>query len=304
MVSIKRQLREDEVLALYRLADVCVVSSLDDGMNLVAKEFLAARNDERGRLLLSEFTGAAWELPNAETFNPFAIDDFARRLYAISTGDGDHSSERIRKMREHVKNHTVYGWFADISRDTAARLIGAMTYLFDKWPSIQARIRAAERVLLMLDFDGTLAPIVARPSEARVPAETLRTLKALRDRKQMELAVISGRGATDVRSLVGLTDIHYFGSHGRERVRPGSTRVETDPRGRTAIAEACQIVAQELAGIDGFHIENKGVSAAAHYRNVDPLHNVAVQRAVRDAVRTVGELQASPRQDGVRHHAA
>ena len=114
VVSIKRQLHEDEVLALYRLADVCVVSSLDDGMNLVAKEFLAARNDERGRLLLSEFTGAAWELPHAETFNPFATDDFARRLYAISTADGDHGSERIRKMRKHVKDHTVYGWFADI----------------------------------------------------------------------------------------------------------------------------------------------------------------------------------------------
>lgn len=169
-----------------------------------------------------------------------------------------------------------------------------MTYLFDAWPSIQARIRTAERVLLMLDFDGTLAPIVARPSEARVPAETLRTLKALRDRKRMELAVISGRGATDVRSLVGLTDIHYFGCHGRERVRPGSTRVETDPGGRTALAEACQILARELAGIDGFQIENKGVSAAAHYRNVDPLHHFAVQRAVREAVRTVGELHASP----------
>ena len=114
VVSIKRHLREDQVLALYRLADVCVVSSLDDGMNLVAKEFLAARNDERGRLLLSEFTGAAWELPDAETFNPFATDDFAERLYAISTDRGDRGSARMREMREHVKTHTVYGWLADI----------------------------------------------------------------------------------------------------------------------------------------------------------------------------------------------
>lgn len=114
VVSIKRHLREAEVLALYRLADVCVVSSLDDGMNLVAKEFLAARNDERGRLLLSEFTGAAWELPGAETFNPFATDDFAERLHAISTDNGERGSERMREMREHVKTRTVYGWLADI----------------------------------------------------------------------------------------------------------------------------------------------------------------------------------------------
>ena len=114
VVSIKRHLREDEVLALYRLADVCVVSSLDDGMNLVAKEFLAARNDERGRLLLSEFTGAAWELPGAETFNPFATDDFAERLHAISTDNGERGAERMRKLRAHLQAHTVYGWLADI----------------------------------------------------------------------------------------------------------------------------------------------------------------------------------------------
>lgn len=114
VVSIKRHLREDEVLALYRLADVCVVSSLDDGMNLVAKEFLAARNDERGRLLLSEFTGAAWELPGAETFNPFATDDFAERLHALYTDRGDRGSERMRELRAHVRTRTVYGWLADI----------------------------------------------------------------------------------------------------------------------------------------------------------------------------------------------
>lgn len=168
-----------------------------------------------------------------------------------------------------------------------------MTHLFDTWASIQARIGAAERVLLMLDFDGTLAPIVPQPSEARVPAGTLRTLRALRDRDRIELAVISGRSASDVASLVGLADIHYFGSHGRERMRPGSTEIEAGPRGRTAIDAACQILARELAGIAGFHVENKGVSAAAHYRNVNPRHHAAVERSVREAVRAVDGLHAS-----------
>lgn len=169
-----------------------------------------------------------------------------------------------------------------------------MTQLFDRWASIHASLEAAERVLLMLDFDGTLAPIVAEPSAARVPAGTARTLEALRDRNRIELAVISGRRASDVSALVGLADIHYFGSHGRERMRPGSAEIETDPRGRTAIAAACRIIARELAGTDGFHIENKGVSAAAHYRNVAPEHRDAVRRSVQEAVRTVDELHASP----------
>ncbi len=114
VVSIKEQLPESDVLALYRLADVCAVSSLEDGMNLVAKEYIAARNDNGGRLLLSEFTGAAWELPGAETFNPFAIDAFSERLLAMSEPDSGQSAERMRKLRQHVREHTIYGWIGSI----------------------------------------------------------------------------------------------------------------------------------------------------------------------------------------------
>ena len=114
VISIKRQLADDDVLALYRLADVCVVSSLEDGMNLVAKEFLAARNDERGHLLLSKFTGAAWELPGADCFNPLAIDNFAERLYALSRRAGADGGQRMRRLREHVRTHNIFGWIGSI----------------------------------------------------------------------------------------------------------------------------------------------------------------------------------------------
>lgn len=114
VVSIRQHLADTEVLALYRLADVCVISSLDDGMNLVAKEFLAARNDEGGRLLLSEFTGAAWELPQAETCNPFATDRFAERLRDASRADRARDAARMRSLRRHVRQRSIYGWVADI----------------------------------------------------------------------------------------------------------------------------------------------------------------------------------------------
>lgn len=112
--SISRHLQDTDVLALYRLADVCVVSSLEDGMNLVAKEFLAARNDEQGHLLLSQFTGAAWEMPDAETFNPFAIDDFADRLVALSQKEPSDGTALMRQLRSHVRNHTIFDWMGSI----------------------------------------------------------------------------------------------------------------------------------------------------------------------------------------------
>jgi trehalose 6-phosphate synthase len=100
-----------EVIAtLYRACDVCVVSSLHDGMNLVAKEFIASRSDEQGVLVLSEFTGAARELEQAVLVNPFAIDAFADTLHAALLMSPEEQSFRMRALRDRVSSHTVFDW--------------------------------------------------------------------------------------------------------------------------------------------------------------------------------------------------
>ena len=95
---------------MYRAADVCVVSSLHDGMNLVAKEFIASRSDEHGVLVLSEFTGAARELEHAVHVNPFAVDAFADALHAALLMPPDDQRRRMRALRERVGSHTVFDW--------------------------------------------------------------------------------------------------------------------------------------------------------------------------------------------------
>lgn len=95
---------------LFRAADVCVVSSLHDGMNLVAKEFIAARQDELGVLVLSEFTGAARELDQAVHVNPFAVDAFADALHTALLMPKSDQRRRMRSLRERVSSHTVYDW--------------------------------------------------------------------------------------------------------------------------------------------------------------------------------------------------
>ncbi|MEZ5293567.1 MAG: trehalose-6-phosphate synthase [Vicinamibacterales bacterium] len=99
-----------EVGALYRAADVCVVSSLHDGMNLVAKEFVAARADEGGVLVLSEFTGAARALADVVPVNPFAPDEFAAALHEALAMPEDEQRRRMRGLRHEVLSHTVYDW--------------------------------------------------------------------------------------------------------------------------------------------------------------------------------------------------
>ncbi|HET7200846.1 MAG TPA: trehalose-6-phosphate synthase [Burkholderiales bacterium] len=100
----------DEVYEYYRAADVCFVSSLHDGMNLVAKEFVASRDDERGVLILSQFTGASRELPEALIVNPYDIDQCAAALRAALMMPPAEQRDRMRSMRGLVEDFNVYRW--------------------------------------------------------------------------------------------------------------------------------------------------------------------------------------------------
>ncbi len=99
--------------AFMRLAEIGIVSSLHDGMNLVAKEFVAARADLDGVLILSEFAGAARELSDALIFNPYDVDQFAETIQRALEMPPDERRERMKRMRRHVEEHNIYRWAAD-----------------------------------------------------------------------------------------------------------------------------------------------------------------------------------------------
>jgi trehalose 6-phosphate synthase len=113
----------EDVGAFYRAADVCVVSSLHDGMNLVAKEFVAARSDEQGVLVLSQFTGAARALADVVPVNPFAPDEFAGAIQDALTMAVEEQRRRMRNLRAEVLSHTVYDWAGHLLAE-ACRLAG------------------------------------------------------------------------------------------------------------------------------------------------------------------------------------
>jgi len=108
-----------EVYEYYRAADLCFVSSLHDGMNLVAKEFVAARDDERGVLVLSRFTGAASELPEALVVNPYDADECAAALQLALTMPAAEQRDRMRLMRGLVTEFNVYRWAGRMLLDAA-----------------------------------------------------------------------------------------------------------------------------------------------------------------------------------------
>jgi len=107
-----RGVRHDRLLAYYRLADVCLVTPLRDGMNLVAKEFVVAQDasDQTGVLVLSEFTGAAEELHEALPCNPFDIDGLARTIQLALELDEQDRRQRLARMATSVHDHDVFAW--------------------------------------------------------------------------------------------------------------------------------------------------------------------------------------------------
>jgi trehalose 6-phosphate synthase len=117
VVLIERQCSHEEVTKWYRGADLCLVTSLHDGMNLVAKEYLAARDDEDGVLILSKFTGAAVELSDAVIVNPYDIDGVADAIHrGLEMGFGERRM-RMQRMRKQVMEHNVYRWAASVLGD-------------------------------------------------------------------------------------------------------------------------------------------------------------------------------------------
>jgi trehalose 6-phosphate synthase len=114
----------EQLYPLYRAAAGCVVSSLHDGMNLVAKEFVAARSDLRGVLVLSRFTGAAQELTDAVSINPYAVDEFAEALRQALLMPEEEQERRMVRLRRQVADNNIYRW-AGMLLSEAGKLLGA-----------------------------------------------------------------------------------------------------------------------------------------------------------------------------------
>jgi alpha,alpha-trehalose-phosphate synthase [UDP-forming] len=126
IVFLKRHHNHEEIEPFYRVADLCLVTSLHDGMNLVAKEFVASRDDEGGALILSLFTGASRELQDALIVNPYDTEQLAEAIHYALDMDSRQRRERMRRMRRVVKDHNIYRW--------AANLIGAVSEIRTELP--------------------------------------------------------------------------------------------------------------------------------------------------------------------------
>jgi trehalose 6-phosphate synthase len=110
ILFINEHFNAAQIYALYQMATACVVSSLHDGMNLVAKEFVASRSDQLGSLILSQFTGAARELPDALLINPYDVEQLAGAIRQALEMPENEQRQRMIRMRRQVADHNIFRW--------------------------------------------------------------------------------------------------------------------------------------------------------------------------------------------------
>ncbi|MDR7467293.1 MAG: bifunctional alpha,alpha-trehalose-phosphate synthase (UDP-forming)/trehalose-phosphatase [Armatimonadota bacterium] len=291
VIYLPRPLPPAGMAALYRLADLCVVSSLQDGMNLVAKEFVACQVDGRGVLLLSELAGAREELSWALPINPYDAGGTAEMMARAATMPVEERAERMGHLRTFVAEHDIYRWMHDHLRAAAHLAARASTRsLHERGYEVRDLLRGRPGVALLIDFDGTLAPIAPAPDQVVLPEASRSALAHLARLPGVLVAVVSGRSLVDIRRRVGVTGIVYAGNHGLEMA--GDDWIWTHPEARSArqrIGAVCARLQERLRAVPGVIVEDKGLSAAVHYRLTPHPYLESVRRAVyEETVRTDG----------------
>ncbi|WP_216679824.1 bifunctional alpha,alpha-trehalose-phosphate synthase (UDP-forming)/trehalose-phosphatase [Hymenobacter siberiensis] len=264
-----------ELAALYAMADVGLVTPLRDGMNLVAKEYVASRLDHRGVLILSERAGAARELSDALIINPTDTRALAESLHEALVMPDDEQERRMRNMQALVQRYNVFAWtklfmnqlaYTKMKQETlaTANLDEAATAM------LLADYHAAEQRLLLLDYDGTLVPFHPDPTRAAPDQELRLLLRALTDNPQNRVVVISGRDRNTLQKWLGHLPLHFIAEHGVWLRGAEATEWELfQPLRNDWKRELRPVLEVYVARTAGSFIEEKDYSLVWHYRRAD-----------------------------------
>lgn len=288
---------QDQLAAFYRDSSVAVVTPLRDGMNLVAKEFVACQTGEPGVLILSPFAGAGSSMHEALHVNPYETNEFADTIYRALTMPRDEREMRMKQLRRREREHDVDFWLRSFLKTVdclsdadksivPGRLLPMREEDFSEY--LGTYVTESSRLALLMDYDGTLAPIAPHPDLAQMPPETRRVLERLAHMPDVNIAIISGRSMADVRSMVNIEGITYAGNHGFEILHPDGTMfMHPVPHEYEVKLETLKQRLEEVC-VDGAWIENKGTGITFHYREVPSEKITSVMDRAQEIFKDVG----------------
>ncbi len=275
---IYRSLPFKRLCAFYMEADVALVTPYFDGMNLVAKEFVAVKKDD-GVLILSEHAGAAHELGEALITNPWNPDRIARALEEALSMNESERSRRMSAMFAKVSRNNVHYWSNSFLSELAEMDVYGTDHQstttsigIELAQKIRGEFSAAKRRLLLLDYDGTLTEIRSLPSEARPDPELVELLKDLTALENTDVFIITGRKQRDIKDWLGDLPLGFSVEHGLHIKFPDESEWHKMlPESGMAWYENVRDLFEHYnRTTPGSFTEEKEASIAWHYRMSDP----------------------------------
>ncbi len=266
-----------QVVALYASADIALVTPVRDGMNLVAKEYVASKQNNRtGVLILSEMTGAIDELPEAISINPSNTKSVAEAMHIALKMSKREQLRRLKDMQRRLKSYTVQTWGAEFTNDLS--MVGnerdqhhRKRLSAENRSQLVEAYRSASSRLIILDYDGTLKNFVSSPRAilARPSLKLRRLLKRLADDERNHVAIVSGRPRQALDKWFRGIPMTLIAEHGAWTKYDGKwSHVDTDFKSvKKRLKPTLERFVSRTAGSE---IEEKDYALVWHYRNVAP----------------------------------
>lgn len=260
--------------AMYSSADICLVTPMRDGMNLVSKEYVASRRDDTGVLILSEMAGASKELNDAIIVNPNNIGDIMNAIVEGLEMPLDEQKQRMQSMRSLVKKFNVKRWTNNfLAKMDDARLLQhslKTKYAVNKVSSgIISRYSATNKRVIFLDYDGTLVGFKPNPEDAKPDEELLKLIQNYSDDAKNSVVIISGRKHETLEEWFGHLNIGIIAEHGAWQKKPNQNWQALPLLNDHWKNEIRTILEAYTDRTPGTFIEEKSYSLAWHYRKTE-----------------------------------
>jgi trehalose 6-phosphate synthase/phosphatase len=294
---IYRSLTFGELVGLYSNADVALIVPLRDGMNLIAKEYLATRQDGAGVLILSELAGASKELLEAITINPNSMEGITQAIHDALVMPPEEQRRRLMVMRERLRVHDLYSWVRRFLmrlgevQETSSLLGIKMLKQSQRFDLLSEFAKASSR-LVILDYDGTLVSFVDEPATACPDDGILKTLESIASESLTHLVILSGRDRHTLSQWLGHLPLTLVAEHGAwYRLKGTEDWVTTMSQSMDAWKKDIRPILELFVGrIPESMIEEKDFSLVWHYRKAD---SDSASFAARELLDTLATLAAN-----------
>jgi trehalose 6-phosphate synthase/phosphatase len=263
----------EELVAMYHIADIALVTPLRDGMNLVAKEYIAAKRDSPGVLILSEMAGAAVELSEAIIVNPNDVEEIERAILQALIMPEEEQLKKLRIMQKQISKHDINKWASDFVAELKSikeknMILNSEKIDEETFKKIKSEFQNAENRLLILDYDGTLSAFKSRPEDATPTKELIEVLGKLSTDEKNKLVISSGRDKNTLESWFGNLSITMAAEHGAYFKEDGIW-YNNVPEKQPWDDEIVNIFQSFVEKTPRSKLEVKQTALVWHFRNVD-----------------------------------